>query len=194
MFLRRTLPTFLLALSTGYADILILRDGSQIRGSFNFANATQITLTDDNGRRRTVEIRDVQELRFAPSAPAGNYGPPPNPSNYPGPGNPSYGAPPPPTGAMVDDLDRLRQDLRSAMDNNNLPPDQRQSLEDARGTLNAAAQQARMNRPIAQRNVRLAMDSIRNASDRMQRDDRSRLNDDIRRLSASMGGQPGRDY
>ena len=171
------------------ADMLIMKDGTTIRGTFNSANTTRMSFTEYNGNRRDVSVYDIQELRFGnerqqqqPYSSSNSY---PNGGPQPGPG---------PNPDMRSDLDRLRQDLRTAMDNNNVPPDQRRILEDARETLRGAVERNRDGRPVNPRDIRLALDSIRNAADRMQRQDREQLNDDIRRVNVSLGAQQGRDY
>ena len=192
------------------ADTLILRNGTQLRGTFNSANANQIGFTDSYGNRQNVNRSDVQELRFGNDSQGQTDGRDSNNtgfgrangnggfSNRDGVNRDGVNAPgnlPSPAGTigMADDLDRLLQDLQAAMDNNNLSDSQRQTLEDSRSTLRNAAQQSRNGRQVNQRNVRLALDSVRNAAERMQRQDRDALNDDIRRLGAAVNGT-GRDY
>ncbi len=189
------------------ADTLILKNGTRYRGNFNSANANQISFTEYSGNRQNLNRSEVQELRFGNDQDGAdnnnssgnnrgfgrdtnggfnngglnsgrNNG---NLSNQSG------------NSAMADDLNRLQQDLQAAMDNNNLSGDQRQSLDDSRATLSSASDQSRNGRQVDQRSIRLALDSIRNAASRMQPQDRDRLNEDIRRISASAGNQ-GRNY
>ncbi len=185
------------------ADTLTLKNGTRFRGTFNTGNSVQISFTEYNGSRQNIDLQDVLELRFGNDRAGDLAGPAPVPPGYgridqtsPDVYRDSVGRNVPPqqlaSSVMVEDLERLQGDLQGAMDNNNLSDDQRQSLEDSRATLRAAAQQSRNGRPVDQRNVRLALDSIRNASSRMQRQDRDVLNEDIRRISTAVNG--GRDY
>lgn len=199
-FLSGTLLVFPLLLS---ADTLTLKNGTRFRGTFNTGNSAQISFTEYSGNRRNIDLQDVLELRFGNDRAGDPVGRPLVAPGYGrnGQANPDVyrdgaGRNPPQqplaSSVMVEDLDRLQADLQGAMDNNDLTDDQRQSLDDSRATLRAAAQQSRNGRPVNQRNVRLALDSIRNASSRMQRQDRDVLNEDIRRVSTSVNG--GRDY
>ncbi len=163
------------------ADTLVMKDGSLLRGNFENADARRMLFTEENGNRREVPLIDVQELRF------GNNGPEPLVNGPPD--RVLERAP-----SLGESLDRLREDLRIAMQNNDLGPDRQRSLENARGAVLAESERRRSGRPIDQRNLRLALDDIRAASDRMQREDREHLNDDIRRVNASLNGQQGRDY
>ena len=186
-------------------DTLILRNGTQLRGTFNTANANQIGFTDSYGNRQNVNRSDVQELRFGKDSQGQTDGRDSTNTGF-GRGNANGGfssrdgvngqgniSSPAGTVGMADDLDRLLQDLQGAMDNNNLSDSQRQTLEDSRATLRNAAQLSRNGRQVNQRTVRLALDSVRNVAERMQRQDREALNDDIRRLGAAVNGT-GRDY
>jgi len=190
------------------ADTLILKNGTRYRGNFNSANANQISFTEYSGNRQNLNRSEVQELRF------GNDQDGADNNNNSG-NNRGFGRDPnggfnngglnsgrnngnssnqPVNSGMADDLNRLQQDLQTAMDNNNnLSSDQRQSLDDSRATLSSASDQSRNGRQVDQRSIRLALDSIRNAASRMQSQDRDRLNEDIRRISASAGSQ-GRNY
>jgi len=180
------------------ADTLILKNGTRFRGTFNTGNSVQISFTEYSGNRQSINLSDVQEIRFGNDR-EGNPGPLPV--------NPGYGrndqAPEDqrgllrqPNSVTLQDLDRIQSDLQGAMDNNNLSDSQRQRLDDSSATLQAAAQQFRDGRPINQRNVRVALESIRTAANRMQRQDRDVLNEDIRRVSASITAPPltGRQY
>ncbi len=180
------------------ADTLILKNGTRFRGTFNTGNSVQISFTEYSGNRQNINLSDVQEIRFGNDR-EGNPGPVPV--------NPGYGrndqAPEDqrgllrqPNSVTLQDLDRIQSDLQGAMDNNNLSDSQRQRLDDSSATLQAAAQQFRDGRPINQRNVRVALESIRTAANRMQRQDRDVLNEDIRRVSASITALPltGRQY
>ena len=162
-------------------DTLIMKDGMRLRGSFNNADSRRMTFTEGNGNRRDVNISDVQELRF------GNEGQAYSSSNAPQGNEPNVGP-------LADSLDRLRQDLRIAMDNTNLGPEQRRTLEDARGRLQAELERSRNGRPVDQNLVRGALDNVRGVSDGLPREDRDRLNDDMRRISSFLRGQQGRDY
>ena len=197
------------------ADTLVLRNGARFRGTFNTANPSLITFTEYNGNRQSVNVSDVLELRFGNDT-AGNpndpgFGrtqnpglvAPPNsaPPNVGPPNtNPAYDRDPnlqPGASAMVDSLERIEADLQTAMDNNNLSDNERQSLADSRAVLRTAAQQSRTGRAINQRTVRLALDSIRNTSNGMQPRDRDILNEDIRRINATVNAPSvngGRDY
>jgi hypothetical protein len=55
----------LLPLGTlGWADVLVLRDGTQRNGRFISGSGTGITFQDDNGGRRTYSLGDIQSVQF----------------------------------------------------------------------------------------------------------------------------------
>jgi hypothetical protein len=187
------------------ADTLVLRNGARFRGTFNTANPSLITFTEYNGNRQSVNISDVLELRFgndnAPNETDPGFGRTQNPGYAAPPNtNPAYDRDPnlqPGVSGIVDSLERIQADLQTAMDNNNLSGNERQSLSDSRAVLRTAAQQSRSGRAINQRGVRLALDSIRNNANRMQPQDRDILNEDIRRINAAASlplVNGGRDY
>ncbi len=180
------------------ADTLVLKNGNRFRGTFNTGNSTQISFTEYSGDRQTINLLDVQEIRFGNDR-EGNLGPGPVNSGFGRNSQPiddQRGLVRQPNSVALEDFDRIQADLRGAMDNNNLSDSQRQRLEDNSATLQSASQQFRDGRTIDQRNVRSALDSIRTAASRMRREDRDILNEDIRRVSASMNAPPltGRQY
>lgn len=187
------------------ADTLVLRNGARFRGTFNTANPSVITFTEYNGNRQSVGVSDVLELRFgndtADNATDPGFGRTQNPGLVAPPNtNPAYERDlnlQPGASAMLDSLERIESDLQTAMDNNNLSNNERQSLADSRAVLRNAAQQSRTGRAINQRTVRLALESIRNTSNGMQQRDRDILNEDIRRINATVNAPSvngGRDY
>jgi len=199
------------------ADTLTMKNGTRFVGTFNSANANQISFTESNGNRQSLNTYDVQELRFGNDSNQPNntgfgrdsqrdsqnpYPNQPAPNNrYPNQSNqnrPYSNQTQSSTNASpANDLERLQSDLQSAMGNNNLYDDQRQSLQDSSAVLTTASQQARNNRPLNQRAVRLALDSIRNAANTFSQQDRDNLSDDIRRVNAAVNNSApnnGRDY
>ncbi len=61
------LASFALSLSvalTGWADTVILRDGTRHNGTFIDGSSRSINFEEDNGNRRRYETRDVQSLEF----------------------------------------------------------------------------------------------------------------------------------
>ncbi len=192
------------------ADTLTMRNGATFRGTFNNANATQISFTEYNGNRQTVNVNDVQELRFGNDRDSNgpnqspNRGPAQNDAGFGrdssrNPATPPYPTPGQPRANYLpaQDLDRLQSDLQTAMSNNSIPDGQRQSLQDSSDVLRNASEQARSGRPMDQRAVRLALDGIRNAANSFGQRDRDTLLEDVRRVGAAVSGPSpngGRDY
>jgi hypothetical protein len=52
--------------SSGWADVLVLRNGTYDRGRFVSASGTTITFQSDTGQMRTYDMNNVQSLQFQP--------------------------------------------------------------------------------------------------------------------------------
>ncbi|MDQ6677831.1 MAG: hypothetical protein M3Z09_11100 [Acidobacteriota bacterium] len=194
-----------------FADVLTMKDGTRFNGTFVSGNSNTINFTEYNGNRQTLNMFDVQELRFGnerdSSQVRGDFGNAPggynrNPGNDNGPGRAANSVDsqrdynrngPVSSGSMADALDQLQLDIQAALDHANLSDDQRQSLTDSSVTLRNIAQQSRNGRPVNDRNLRLAIGAVRSATQRMQPQDRDTLMNDIQRLNVQ-GNGAGRDY
>jgi len=154
-----------------FADSVIMRDGSQFRGTFLQGTSRSVTIIDNSGARRTFSVRDIQQIMFGDS----NYSSNPN----------AYGAP---VGSFIAEppvlVSRLRQDVADAMNNTNLPDPQYRRLQDATEVLRQAAENRSYVFDVNAREVRLALDNVVAVfnTPAFSPPDRQRVLEDIRQL------------
>ena len=145
------------------ADTLIMRDGSRLDGTFVTGTSRTLTFVDHTGARRNFDLRDVREIQFATGT---------TPTDVT-------------TGTRTDDerrqlLTRVRDDVRAAMDRVTLTNYQRTRVRADLQVLDRAIDEAREGANVSTREVRDALESIRQLSSVFAEQDRVAIRDNIR--------------
>lgn len=130
------------------ADTVVLRNGTRTQGTFVSGDSRTITFTDDRGRRRSYDVREVQELGFGDSA---TFGAATDRSQT------ELGT----DRGAINAFQRLREDIRVALDNTTLNARERDRLTEAREILQRAAANHRNGGTPEAREVRTAIANVR---------------------------------
>ena len=177
-FLFLTIPVSLLA------DTVIMKDGSRYRGTFLRGTARQITITDDRGGRRDIDLINVSQIYFGDSYDRNRSEYRDNPNNN----NRDV------TAAVA----RLQEDIRNALNTRGMMPAQRDSLERANSQLVTALNRYSAGARIDMPAVRSALADVRYVVDNgnLNPNDRQRLSDDLEQVREAwqidMGGDRSR--
>ncbi len=177
--MRRAILSFLLFATPAamFADTVIMKDGTRYTGTFVRGTSRMVTITDDSGSRRNLDLTDVQQISFGEGYASNDNGY----SNQNG--NSTYGNSS--SRDVNDAVGRLRDDIRTTLNTSNLNTSQRDTLQRASDRLGNALNDYRSGNRVDMQEVRGALSDVRYVVDNssINYDDRQRLSDDLQQIN-----------
>lgn len=160
-----------------FADTVIMKDGTRYTGTFVRGTSRMVTITDDSGSRRNLDLTDVQQISFGEGYASNDNGY----SNQNG--NSTYGNSS--SRDVNDAVGRLRDDIRTTLNTSNLNTSQRDTLQRASDRLGNALNDYRSGNRVDMQEVRGALSDVRYVVDNssINYDDRQRLSDDLQQIN-----------